>query len=647
MKHILAVIAAAFVGLAASAQAATYWVAPDSTLGIGIGSPYRTGSDTSSAFPDGPTTLAWFNANAVAGDVCRFKSGEYANPINPTYNKDGLRYYGFPQDPTAVRVNGLQFGEDAGRGGSNCTARWVTTTTLAGILGTRYDPATTPDRDSIVRVIATNCVSLSVKGNYHVLDSLTVTGTVGGGAWCAITGFYRCDDCNGYCHLCCDNPTPVTTYVPAVSNQIKNSTFTVTKNSGSTNMQCFLFNAADSTIFFNNTLNATYGGGDGYWFGAEMYNSHYNLVQNSTWTFTMNANPTGTHAIWCSRDWTTNNRYFNNTVTSTGPGYISIMPTNSGSCGSTTGSNYYGNNVIKLANPQRGAFDFYEGVRGDTVEFNSVAVATTLPLVTIESNTDNTGGVIRQNTFMTAGATAVNLSGGTGDRSVATRLSANVYYCQTQNSASASNVKVVSPVEMDSAGVFFSLGASSPQYAIDYGSVRGVPGSGGNFGGSESVWGSPRFVDSTFTAADTTFDGRVTSAGFAIGAGWHDGFVGYGTYDPDVTAPVATITAPTDTARVWATYETMPLAWTATDAVGVVAISIDWGRGSSPSSWSTVVSGLSGATTSYNWSLPVFTTGYATFRIRALDLAGNTGIDTQVFRCNVSSSEGGPEREVP
>lgn len=641
--------------LSAPAQSATYWVAPDSTLGLGIGSPYRTGSDTSSAFPDGPTTLAWFNENAGPGDICRFKSGDYGTtPIDPkernTTSSSRIAYYGFPQDVGGVRVHNVQIGESAGRWGSNITVRWVTTTSaFSGIQGW-FSGGVSPQRDSIVNCRSEVANEITVHGNYHVLDSLSLRGTrsgSGGGAWFFMGGAYSCDNPSTPSPNIepCSWTQPITYDAPIYSNVIKNCTFNATLSYSGSNggVQMFRFTRADSMTFFNNTVVCTVGTTTGYFFGLETYNVDQLNVQGNTWTFVMNSTPTGSHGFWSQRDLSDGNRYLSNTVTSTGSGASSFMLSNSGSWPGGNDSTYFGYNTIKVANPQAstGVFWFYDGSKTDTLEHNTISTSSTAPCLTIDG-VDFEGMVVRHNTFFTNGPTAVDLTGASGDVTTPSRLTSNVYYCQTANSTTTPNVKVASPTQLDSAGVFFSLGSSTAANAILYGAFNGAPGSGGNFGGTRAQWCSPMLEDSTYA----TLDGRVTAAGCGVGDAWNDGYVGIGVSDADVTPPVVSITFPADTSYTWTGSETMPLTWTASDAVGVSSIIVQYGSTSDPAveptSWGTVTT-LAGAATSYSWVMAGVSTRYGMVRIRAVDAAGNIGVDTQTYKFNVSQP---PNRET-
>lgn len=512
--------------LAAPAHAATYWVSP-------TGSATASGADSLA----NAKSLAWFNANAQPGDVCRFKSGTYSTPIMP--NVDGtpanrIRYYGFPQDPGAVRVTDIQFGYQRG---DYCTVKWVTTT--SAFTGCYGAAALYPVGDSLVNCRTTaGGAGIRMMGKSCVFDSLRISGTVtSGGQWISLYV----------------GGNPAAWFV--TDNVVTNCIFSPTVNvSGDLHILGIAHGAFNK--FYRNTFNVTVQSVSGYFFGVEQYEGYYNSFQDNVWNFAMNGNVAGSRGLWCHRDSSSFNRYVGNTVNVTGTGgNLSFMLSNSGSYPATTGNNYYGGNFIKNQSPQGGTgiFWFYDGSRRDTVEFNVIATDSNEPLVNIPGGAMN-GTLIRHNTFYTNGPTAINA--GSAVASNNPRLASNIYYCRTANAAGAHNVEVPSGARLDSAGVFFSLGSSAAARAISVGGVAGAPGSGGNFGlASQSVWGSPRFADSTFA----TFDPAVASPGFAVGSNWTDGFAGARPFVSGDAIPPATVG---NLAVTLADTASVSLAWT-------------------------------------------------------------------------------------
>jgi hypothetical protein len=508
----------------APAWAATYWVSPSGVSG-------RSGADSLS----NSTTLAWFNANAIGGDVCRFKSGTYVDPIKPARSGNSgsrIRYYGFPQDPTAVVVTDIMFGYQYG---SYSTVRWASCRNGAtGLVETAGMEATD---DSIVACRITGQTGqFNIGSKRSVLDSLVITGTITGSGQ------------NHFINIAGERSHYTGTIgewaIGTLDNRFTNSTVTVNVNTtgGSGDVHIVLLSAAAYNRIAGNTFNVTVTNCNGYFFGIEQYEGYYNQIQNNTWNFAVNGTIGGSRGVWCHRDSSSYNRYVGNTVNITGSGTdLSFMLSNGGSFPGTTGHNYYGNNVIRDHNPQTGTgiFWYYDGTRADTIEFNTLMTDAARPCVLVSPGTSVNGSIFRHNTYWTAGATAVDFSAATAVNSP--RLVSEIYYCRTANGAGSENVRVPSGVRLDSAGVFFSPGSSTPGRAIAYGGVAGSPGSGGNYGlAGKAVWGTPAFTDSNYAS----FNSRLTSGSYAANAGLSGGFAGavpFGSGSSDITPP-ATIT---------------------------------------------------------------------------------------------------------
>lgn len=648
MKRLLV----ALLLLASTASARTYWVSP-TTDATAPGNDAYDGTDTTSTGPvHGPTTLTWFNANAEPGDLCRFKSGSYgAEEINPTNrnttSSSRIRYYGFPQDPQGVRVANVQIGETAGRWGSYITVRWVkTTSAFTGVQGNLLGDVR-PTGDSLVACWSSVANSVEFHGDNLVADSLVLSGTYAenlpGSQPTAISfgGSHR----QTYC--------VVDWRREATNLRLTNSTITYVKDGVDGGFQMVHGGAQDSTVISGNTFNLTLTASPGYVFGVGLYSCRYSDISNNTWNITTSgATLGGSQGFWMLRDYSTGNRFRGNTVRVTGTSEYSGMPSNGGSCSGSTGGNYFGFNTIYVekVKSDRGLLYFQNGTQQDTVEFNSVATGSYRPLITLYPGTANTGTVIRHNSFLTGGPTAVDMRGGTLSPLVSTRLASNVYYALQAPTQYRPTVAVPNMVQLDSAGVFFALGAASPGYAIRYGvtadtldGVSGSPGSGTWFGGVRSAWCSPEYADSSYG----TFDGRVSGSGCAAGSLWRDGYAGIGKFGGDVEDPVVVITAPVDTTYRWSTYETMALAWSRTDNVGVSSQSIEWGYGFSPSAWNVIASGFAGSASTYNWVLPAFNQTYVTVRVTAYDAAGGTGRDTQVFVFNAREATRDTQLDAP
>ncbi len=528
------------IAVAANAQARTYWVSPTGTSGA-------AGNDTLST----PTTLAWFNANAAAGDVCRFKSGTYTDPIYPA--RDGnstsrIRYYGFPQDPSAVVVADIRFGYQHG---NYCTARWVSCAN--GATGLYEAGATEATDDSLVACWITGQTGpFTIGSKRSVVDSLRITGTITSTAqthFIAING--ERDHANG----------PIGEWsIGSLNNRFTNSTVNVNVNTTASagDVHIIQMSASAYNTVANNTFNVTITNCYGYFFGIEQYEGYYNQFTNNAFSIALNGSIGGSHGVWCHRDSSSYNRYVGNSVNVTGSGAgLSFMLSNGGSFPNTTGHNYYGNNYINVHSPQAGTgvFWWYDGTRSDTLEYNTIITDSSTPLLNVPSGQSIDGTVLRHNTYYTGGATAVNFSPATALNNP--RFSSEVFYCRAASGSGSEVIRVPSGVGVDSAGVFFSPTSSNGNTAIWYGGTDGAPGSGGSFGiAGKSVWGSPRFVDSTYA----TFDGRLGSNSLAVNSNFTDGFSGaYPAAGTDVTPP-ATVS---NLAASQPTQTSLLLGWTA------------------------------------------------------------------------------------
>jgi len=528
--RLLLVLTLSLMATGSVARAATFWVSPS---GSGTG----TRADSTTSDSTHAKSLAWFNTNAIAGDICRFKSGTYTDPIYPKANgtaSSRIRYYAFPSDPSAVTVAYLRFGDFSGSApsskGDYCTARWVTCT--GSIMGSGTGSSGFySSGDSVVRCVALgqDSTALTIAGPSSVFDSLTVTGTMNFGSgpqpnFIAIAG-ERCGSCD-------------TTWAwGSKNNRLTNSTFNCTVTAAPSGSHFLLVSTATDNLVNGNTFNITCNQSSGYWFGAEFYEGYRTALTNNAWNITYNATNTGSaHSVISYRDSSSYNRAVGNTITISGSGSLGFSDyTNPGSFPNTCTHNYLGNNVVKVPSPNgSGVFDWSSGCTADTVEFNVVTVNASVPLfnaATAGGTSPFSGLVMRHNTLFTAGSTAIDFSNASGTG----RLTSSIYYGATPDSSGHETVKVpASGFGLDSAGVFFNPGGSSSN-AIRVGSTDGAPGSGGSYGLSGmAVWGDPYFQDSTYA----TFDPHLRNGSAAVSKCLWDAFAGVynGT---DVTAPGA------------------------------------------------------------------------------------------------------------
>jgi hypothetical protein len=510
------------LALAGPASAATYWVSPTGATG-------NSGADSTA----NAKTLAWFNANALAGDVCRFKSGTYSTGIAPA--RDGtaasrIRYYGFPESPGAVTVTSISFGTH-----DYVTARWFNVSNNGGVSGSD-DGAI---QDSIACVTATTTSGIWLHGDQCTLDSLTLTGgNVTGTSQYHWIDMYHVGDGMG------------------TNNLVSNCTFAVNVNTTASQGDVHILGMRDMAYntFFRNTFNITVQSCFGYFFPIEMYMGYYNLFQENTWNLAMNSTPGGTHAIWGYRDSSSYNRFVKNTVVTTGNGAISLGLSQSGSFPGSTGHTYLGGNVFKFNSvPGTGGVYWQNGSRGDTLEFNTVAVNGGAA-VYLEPGQDFTGTIVRHNTLFSTSTPVLNLNTSSTSGS---RLSSNIFYSTSANGAGTSATVVVpSGVGVDSLGLVFSRGGSASN-GIRYGGGNGTPGSGGSFGiAGKAAWNTPMFTDSSYATLNT----NLLANSPAQNASFQDGYAGargIATADLVRPAPVTTLLAAGHTSS------TVALTWSA------------------------------------------------------------------------------------
>lgn len=126
------------------------------------------------------------------------------------------------------------------------------------------------------------------------------------------------------------------------------------------------------------------------------------------------------------------------------------------------------------------------------------------------------------------------------------------------------------------------------------------------------------------------------------GNGFADTFINSGS-SSDPTPPVATLTSP-DGGEVWKVGSVHDITWTATDAVGVTAVTLAYSTNGGASFLNPIATGIAN-TGSYAWTVPVANTTWAKVRVIAYDAAGNAGRDSSsatftMNYCNIVASAG-------
>jgi beta-lactamase superfamily II metal-dependent hydrolase len=156
-------------------------------------------------------------------------------------------------------------------------------------------------------------------------------------------------------------------------------------------------------------------------------------------------------------------------------------------------------------------------------------------------------------------------------------------------------------------------------------------------------------------APNSAYD-RVSNGQVVISATWQgagvdtvrgtgitpETFINSGT-SSDPTPPVATLTSP-DGGEVWKVGSTHAITWTATDEVGVTAVTLAYSGNGGASFLNPIATGIANTGT-YNWTIPVANTTWAKVRVIAYDAAGNAGRDSSsatftMNYCSIVASAG-------
>lgn len=515
--------------LASPAWGATYWVAPGPTMG-GPGRDTNSGADSTT----NAKTLGWVNANAAAGSIIRFKSGQYETGISPIKNGTSgsrIRFYGFPQDPTAVQVAGIDMGTNAyyspphyNESSSYTTVRWFTSTRQSTGLSESGCVCGTDDSLVACNFPAQNS-TFYISSARSVVDSITMTGVfTGPGQQHAVYISGERDHGNGACGEWC---------LGSIGNSLKHSTFNLTVNSPSDFHGLFVAAALNNTVS-DCTFNIVCNQAGGYFFPIESYEGYGTQLLRNTFNVTMNTTPGGTHSLFALRDSTSNNLFQDNMFNVTGTGQLSLgILTNAGTFNQSEHDNTFNGNTFIIPNPGGIAVNWKDGMMQDIFEFNTVITTSTWPAlgaIGFSSNYPNTGSIIRHNTLYTNGPTVVDFSSGSSagytpnvlncgniSFNAGNVLSSNIYYAGSASSAGNETVKLATGGSwtIDSTGVFYSAGGlASRALAIS--------------GTATPLSGAAVFADPQFVSAPSNL--HLLASSPAINASYWDGYAGaYGT----------------------------------------------------------------------------------------------------------------------
>ena len=491
---LLKALAVSLLMLVAPASATTYWVSQTATGG-------KSGADSTT----NAMTLAEANAAVSAGDIVRFRVGNgaaYTSPIAPGAMGTGagrIFYYGWQNAPTVIKVTNIDF-DPNGRANENngyFTVKWVETAEL--VFSDYYAEAC-----SLLKVKGTAVGGLAVYGTDNVLDSLTVTGTqTDTWYW---TNFGSADYWQ-------------------TNVVVKNSTFNPTVESVGSSSSVRHISRANDAQFRNNAWNVVFNSCPSFWFGDYRVKSTGIITDSEAWTVTFNGIPGGSKAVWQIRDDVYSNRYSNNTITTTGTGNAPVLFWNSGSPNTPVAGNRFVSNTFKISHSTgtRPMIDFGEATVQDTFEFNTIVTDEVNEVLSAgDAGQVIDGLVFRHNTIVSAAATLVDLADCTFSNASGnpTKFASNIFYSTAANGSGDELVKLPAngTFEYDSAGVFFARGGDAA-YALDRGGVDATPG---DFAFGYSVWGSPRFADSTYA----TFNGSLLNGSYAVNSIFPDKFAG-------------------------------------------------------------------------------------------------------------------------
>ena len=124
------------------------------------------------------------------------------------------------------------------------------------------------------------------------------------------------------------------------------------------------------------------------------------------------------------------------------------------------------------------------------------------------------------------------------------------------------------------------------------------------------------------------------------GNGFAETFINSGT-PADVTAPLVALTSPTG-GEAWEVSTTHAVTWTATDAVGVTSVDVEYSVSSADGPWLAIALGLENTGT-VDWILPSTPAADAWVRVTARDAAGNSGSDVCADPLSIVASPAGVE----
>lgn len=458
--------------------------------------------------PGTPCNLTTVNANIAGGDTVYAADGSYGEfkPDNNGTSSAWMTMLGNSADSTAVTFSNYQAlsGTFPNGKGDWTRLRWVTLTNLD--LGSKGVGAGGVHRGPYGIRITNSRIddsSVNIMGSEILIEDCDVPSATTFGA----------DNNNG----------PSLYYSNLIT--INRCRFSGSK-SGTGDWQFLKTAHTRNFAFTNNSVAMTNSQSSGFGFIIEMYKTRYATVADNTLVYVNNAGGgAGTQMVYTTRDSTQDVDFLRNRVTVSGTKPVGLRNAHNGSFDYAPNHRWIGN-IIKVANPPgEGAVRLERPT--DNLDFsgNVIFSGGAQPALSAHSGVyTGVNNLFRHNTLAAANAQVVNIEG--AGSWTASKWVSNLVYSTVANSASSggATLRLPTSIESDSLGLVYTpLGTSGN--AIYKGSL-GAPGSGGGFGQSgKAVWGSPRFVDSTYAA----FDAGISQTGYADDVkspSLQDGFAG-------------------------------------------------------------------------------------------------------------------------
>lgn len=529
-------LALALQCLASAAFAATKFISPTGTA---------TWADASSSGT--PASIYTANTQAVAGDLIIAQAGTYPFRIKPRRSGtagNNIVYAGAEGSPTSAVFPGITFGDSSNSEGgplargNHITVKWVSVsgTIVLGTQALSGGGTNVPTGDSLHVIEHTDTGTMTLHSRLLSATYIT-TATRQVDMYGTNGGFFFGPNVLSHWQADAVNTT---------GSDFQYFRLGKVHGLSITDSRFYVTNAAPSA---------------GYSFFLETYGCrNVDFARNHVVYRDSSNAESSTKIYWAHRDSSQFIRIVDNDMDFGGPTASHFRLSHSGSQDCCNRGIRLEHNNIRLRNITStfAAMLADVGTRADTVRFNLIESWGGTAGFRTQNTVDSL--LFAHNTIVHDGQQAIRLqaSSTTGSRAVA-----NIAYSRDANGTADGTAVVYAheSIGIDSLGTVFSPGGNSAGGIYRSTSGVGTPGSGSAFGISgKTVWGSPRFVDST----STSLDAGISSVGYArtpTSPCLHDGFSGafsdeFGSRG-DVTAPAASILGGT------AGRNTIIVSWTA------------------------------------------------------------------------------------